>query len=171
MSDLTKNAAFDNLDDLLDASMDDVEGLPPFSIPPTGFYRLSVTIETGAVGKAGQEKEAVSCKYQVIELLEAANPEEANQSQAGMEFTENFILKGKDGKPNEKSIGAMKNRLEVFTKHFGLNPADKGVIRETILKTQAVEITASVKRVPQKLEDGTLSDEFFNARVKDVAVV
>lgn len=171
MSDLTKNAAFDNLDDLLDASMDDIEGLPPFSIPPTGFYRLKVSAETGSVGKAGQEKEAVIFKYSVIELLEAANPEEANQSQAGMEFSENFILKGKDGKANEKSIGAMKNRIETFTKHFGLNPSDKGVMRETLMKIQAVEVTASVKRTPQKMEDGTLSDEFFNARVKDVAVV
>ena len=171
MSDLSKNAAFDTLDDLLDASMDDIEGLPPFSIPPTGFYQLAVTAESGMVGAAGKEKAVIIFKYTVQALLEVANPEEANQAQAGMEFEEKFIFKGKDGKTNEKSVGAWKNRMEIFVKHFGLNPSAKGVLREAMMKIQAVAITASVKRVPQKMEDGTLSDEFFNARVKDVAVL
>lgn len=168
---LDKNAAFDSLDELLDASMDDVEGLPPSGVPPTGHYNLTVTAERGLVGGAGKEKEAVTFSYTVDAINELANPEEAADAAIGMSFTENFIPKGKDGKPNVRAIGALKNRLDVFTKHFNIDPSSKGAMGETINKIQAIQICAAIKKVPQKMEDGTLSEEFFNARIKDVTII
>ena len=171
MSDLTKNAVFDNLDDLLDASMDDVEGLPPSGVPPTGHYNLTVTAERGVVGGQGKEKEAVILTYQVDAVNEIANPDEAADAAPGMSFTENFIPKDKEGKTNTRAIGALRNRLDIFTHHFGINPSNKGAMGETIAKIQQVKICASVKRVPQKLSDGSYSEEFFNARLKDITIL
>ena len=48
MSEALQNPAFESMDELLDASMNDLMDLPPIGVPPTGSYVFEVS--------AGREK-------------------------------------------------------------------------------------------------------------------
>lgn len=157
MSNLEKNAAFADLESLLDADMDDLEGLPPMGTPPTGHYNLLLTMKTGDVN----DKEAVIATYEVVSINEIKDEEEAGDVKVGQTFNENFILKKKDGKANTTSIGALISRLEPFKAHFGTSK-----VGETVDKVVQVLISASIRRVPQKD-----NPEFYNARLSDIVIL
>lgn len=162
MANLDKNAAFAELDDLLDASMDDLEGLPPIGVPPTGHYNFFVDAKTGEVA----EKDAVILTWEVAGVNEVKEESEAGEVKVGQTFNENFILKTKKGEPNTTSIGALKARLEPFAIHYNIDPSARGAIRESISKMQRVMVAATVRRVPQKD-----NPEMFNARISDVVIL
>lgn len=150
---------FDNIDALLDASMDDIEDLPPIGVPPTGHYNLEVT----ATREQSQDKksEYIKFSYTVLEVNDVKNPEEAADAAVGMKFDNIFSPVKKDGTANTLSIGLMKQALAPFSQHFGTPK-----IGETIANINKVSIAASlVRRQDKKDEDR------YRFALKDVVIL
>lgn len=152
-------AAFENLDALLDASMDDLADLPPMGVPPTGNYQLSVT----ASREASQDKKSEYFKfsYEVVEIGEVKNDEEANDVKVGMKFTEMFSPFKKDGTMNDLGIGFLKERAAPFAAHFGTQR-----LGDTIQQIQGVVINATLTRRQDKKDETR-----FNFSLKDVVIL
>jgi hypothetical protein len=151
--------AFDNIDDLLNASMDDIEDLPPLGVPPTGHYNLEVT----ATREQSQDKksEYIKFSYQVLAINEVKNPEELADAAEGMKFDNIFSPVKKDGTANTLSIGLLKQALAPFAEHFGTKR-----LGETIGNINKVTVAASlVRRQDKKDEDR------YRFALKDVVVL
>jgi hypothetical protein len=159
MTESTNGILFDNLDALLDASMDDLEDLPPSGVPPTGHYNLSITFSIEEIGD--EKKEIIMAKYVVDAINELKDPEDASEVALKQEFAEFFHLTKKDGSPNKFGIGKLKQRLSPFVERLNTKQ-----IRELINGVKDFAIAASVKRtVNRKNEDQ------FNMDLKDVVVL
>lgn len=153
------NAAIRDLDSLMDASMDDIDDLPPVGVPPTGHYNLSVTAER----KENKEKtsEYIQFSYEVEAVNEVKDPAEESQAAVGMKFSQMFSPIKKDGTPNELGIGFLKEAVAPFSAHFGTPK-----MGETIAQINKVSVAASlVRRVDKKDADR------FNFNLKDVVVL
>lgn len=133
------------LDDLFAADLDDLESLPPVGVPPTGHYTLSVTAER----KPNKENngEYIQFTYEVIEVGEVKNAEEAADAAPGMKFSERFSPIKKDGTPNTYGIGFLKQALAPFAAHFGT-----GNVSELLTQIDGVTVAASLVRKADRKE-------------------
>jgi len=161
-NDLQRNAAFDNIDDLLDAKMDDIDELPPLAVPPTGNYTCEVTIERKEV----QGKDALLTSYKVIAVGEVANEEEAGEVTIGQQWQNGCFTKKKDGKTNETGIAMFKTSLRPFAQHFFPDTWGSTSIGEIVNKVVGVHCNITLRRVERKDSDGE-----YNARIKSVIVL
>lgn len=128
-----------NLASLLDANIDDLADLPPLEAPPTGMYTFNLKIVSD---RKINDKEAVIMELEVVEVLEVANPEEADQAKVGQKFSEAFIL------GNEIAVGRMKMALKPIGEGLGVTK-----IADIIAATSAgVQITATNKRRVDKTD-------------------
>lgn len=162
MTDLSKNAAFGDIDDLLDATMDDLDGLPPLAVPPTGIYTLSVTIER----KPLNDKDALVTAFKVIGITEVADETEASDVVVGQLFQNGTYTKTKEGKTNEFGIAAFKDSLVPFAQHFFPDSWKTLPVRDIIDKVNELNISA---RIVRTLRKGT--DDQYNFRLKEVIVL
>lgn len=161
MSEALQNPAFESMDELLDASMNDLMDLPPIGVPPTGSYVFEVS--------AGREKakegdgEYIKFNYTVIECAEVKHEEEAEDplAKAGSTFTEFFSPFKKDGTINDKGLGFLKARLAPFSAHFGVEK-----VGETLATVNKVQISASLIRTQDKRDETR-----HNARLSDVIIL
>lgn len=135
------DALFANLDALLDASMDDLEDLPPYGVPPTGHYNLTVTFGLKEVGSGDDLKEVIGATYVIDAVNELKDSEEATEVVPKQMFSEYFYLTKKDGSINTISIGKLKERLKPYVERAGTSN-----IRELINTVNEWAITAEVKR-------------------------
>lgn len=107
-----------SLDDLLDATLDDLADMPEFKPFAAGAYRMKINWDAT---KKINDMPAVELKLTVIELAELVNPEDT-PSAPGDTTNVLFILKKKDdtGKivANELAQGQMKNILSVLAEAF-----------------------------------------------------
>lgn len=156
---LERNAAFDNLDALLAASMDDLDDLPPMGVPPTGHYNLEVKIERTTFGD--ENKECVKATYKVLSVNEVKNQEEAGDAAEGMQFTEMWIPTKKDGTVNTFGIAALKERLKPF-----VEPAGTTGIADLIAWANNISIAATIVRTVDKK-----NEDQYRMRMKDVIVL
>lgn len=162
MTDLSKNAAFGDIDDLLDATMDDLDGLPPLAVPPTGIYTLAVTVER----KNQQDKDALVTAIKVIGITEVSDESEAGEVVVGQLFQNGTYTKTKEGKTNEFGIAAFKDSLVPFAQHFFPDGWKSTPIRDIIEKVNELNISA---RVVRTLRKGT--EDQYNFKLKEVIVL
>lgn len=82
------------IDDLMDASLDDIADLPGFDVPPPGRYKLALTLEYKVVN----EKPAFEAKLVINEVIELANqtdtPPEVGSKFSSLYFLDNEIGQG-----------------------------------------------------------------------------
>src|SRR5688500_13564891 len=96
----------ENIDDLLTASMDDLEDLPPDGVPPSGHYNLTVT---ASIEEIGEDKRKVPTFNYVIDAInELKDGTEVGEVAVGQQFRETFFLVKKDGTANSFGIGNLK---------------------------------------------------------------
>lgn len=150
---------FADLDALMDASMDDLESLPPVGVPPTGHYNLSVAIERKA-NKEGTS-EYIQFNYEVIEVNEVKEEGEAGQAAIGMKFSENFSPIKKDGTINKYGVGFLKEALAPFATHFNTTS-----IGQLISDVQGLQVAATLTRKINKTQP-----DRFDFKLKDVVVL
>lgn len=137
--------------DILDKSLDDIADLPSFEVPQNGTYSLKVSTEVKKVA----DKDSVEAKYEVMELVQADDPN-APITVAGTKFSTVYFL------DNEYGVGNLKKFLVPFGEHFGTQN-----LRELVTeKVKDVIITATVKRRADKDD----KDKFY-ADVKNILVV
>jgi hypothetical protein len=154
-----KNAMLADFDALMDASMDDIDDLPPMGVPPTGNYTLLATASREKSEKSGSEY--IKFAYAVVEVNEVKDEAEAADAAAGQKFTEMFSPFKKDGGVNEVGMGMLKERLAPYSTHFGTSK-----ISETLQNINQVSLVATLVRRADKREEGR-----FNFSLKVVTIL
>lgn len=156
---IMSDATFNNLDALLDASMDDLEDLPPIGVPPSGHYNLTVSFSIEAIGE--EKKEVICASYIVEAINELKNQDESDEVAVGQQFKEFFHITKRDGTANTFGIGTLKARLAPHAVRFGTTS-----IRELVAAVNQVAITASIKRTVNKK-----NEDQHNVQLKDIVLL
>jgi hypothetical protein len=153
------NDAIRDLDSLMDASMDDIDDLPPVGVPPSGHYNLLVTAER----KENKEKtsEYIQFSYEVEAINEVKDSAEEAQAAVGMKFSQMFSPIKKDGTINEFGIGFLKEAVAPFSAHFGTTK-----MGDTIAQINKISVAASLTRRVDKRDA-----DRFNFNLKDVVIL
>lgn len=153
------NDAIRDMDALMNASMDDLDDLPPVGVPPTGHYNLLVT----ATREPNKDKtgEYIKFSYEVLAVNEVSDPAEAADAAEGMKFTDRFSPFKKDGTVNEFGMGFLKETCAPYSAHFGVRG-----IGETISQIDEVSIAATLVRTVDRKDA-----DRFNFRLKDVVIL
>lgn len=103
-------STFENVNDLLDADLNDLADLAGFEVPPPGAYILSVTTTVKEVNG----KNAVEADISVVETVELEDKSgETQPVPNGTKFSQLFML------GNEYGVGNLKKFLKPFSAHFG----------------------------------------------------
>lgn len=124
------------IEDLMDASIDDLHDLPPFVVPPVGYYKLSVSLDRKLVN----EHPSIEAQFVVQETLELKNPAEA-QCEAGTKFSVLFTM------DNEFGQGAFKLFISPIVAGLGLQGKK---VAEVVANVKNVTITATIKQRKDK---------------------
>lgn len=136
MAEANRNEAFQNLEQLLGASLDDLDDLPSFECPPPGVYITMVTLEPKEVNK----KDAIEASYTIVEVTELADPN-STPPVPGSKFSTLFTM-------NPVGIGKLKEFCKPFGEKMGTNS-----IRELVMdKIKDVTVVVSVKNRPDKTD-------------------
>lgn len=152
-------ALFVDIEALLNASMDDLDDLPPVGTPPSGHYNLSLTMSIEEMGD--DKRQVIFANYVIDAINELKDESEAAEVAVGQKFREGFFILKKDGKVNEFGIGTLKERLKPMVAVYN---TDK--IGELVAQTKQVAIAASVKRTVNKKDPDN-----FNLSIKDMIVL
>lgn len=152
-------AAFQDLDALMDASMDDIDDLPPVGVPPTGHYGLIVSATREVSETSGNEY--IKFSYEVESVNEVKDPEEEKQAAVGQKFTQIFSPFKKDGTVNEFGLGYLKEACAPFAAHFGTT-----TMGASIAAIEKVSVAATLVRKQDKKDK-----ERFNFSLRDVVVL
>lgn len=99
------------IENLMDASLDDVADLPAFEIPPKGHYKLR--LEKFEQVTTSSDKPATSMRIVVVSTLELTNKSEA-PIKDGTKFGPLFMM------DNEFGQGAFKQVAKAFAKGLGM---------------------------------------------------
>jgi hypothetical protein len=95
---------------LLDKSIDDIEDLAGFETPVPGIYTLKFSTSLKQVNN----KDCVSCDFEVIDCLEQNNPEDA-PTKPGTKFNTLHQLE------NDIALGKLKEMLQPISQHFSVS--------------------------------------------------
>jgi hypothetical protein len=150
-----------NLFDLLDKNIDDLKDLPSFTVPETGIYGLTQTVDVKEINK----KPVVEFSYVVRHIVELADSsiEEAARAKAGDKFSIAVFLKDNDGNDSEIGWGRLKEMVQPFQPHFDNEPSLRTMI-ETHLK-EPIDITAKIVKKARKDDK-----DKYDARISDVTI-
>lgn len=152
---------FDDVDALLNASMDDLDDLPPTGVPPTGHYNLTMTMSVEDVEKEGETRKVIFAQYVVDAINELKDEDERAEVAIGQQFREGFYLLKKNGEKNTFGIGTLKERLKPMRERFGTDN-----IGALINECKQIAITASVKRRVNKA-----NEDQYNMQMKDIVLL
>lgn len=153
------NATISDFDALMDASMDDIDDLPPIGVPPSGSYDLRVSASREKSDKSGSEY--IKVTYEVTNVNEIKDSSESEDVKAGQKFYEMFSPFKKDGTANEIGMGTLKERLRPFAEKLGTTR-----IGEILAQVKDVDSTAElVRRADRK------DPEQFRFSLKNVVVL
>jgi hypothetical protein len=156
---MTQEIDFADIDTLLNASMDDLDDLPPVGAPPSGHYNLTTTFSLEEVGD--DKRQVIFAKYVVDAINELKNEDEASEVQVGQEFREGFYVTKKNGERNTFGIGTLKERLAPHSVQRGIVN-----IGELINEVKQVQIAATVKRTVNKKDPDN-----YNLSLKDIIIL
>lgn len=148
-----------NLDDILDGSIDDLKDLPEFKAPHTGIYNLTVTLERKDINK----KPAMVAHYVIVDTvsLEDDTIPEGERSKPGDKFDTSFILKDEEGQRSELAEGFFKAFMAPFHVHYN----DKSIRNVAEHLKSAHSITAKIYRKERSKEKGK-----FDAQVSEIVI-
>lgn len=154
------NNSIRDLDSLMDASMSDIDDLPPVGVPPTGHYNLCVSAERIDPEEQGKNS-YIKFSYEVEAVNEVRDSAEESEAATGMKFSQMFSPLKKDGTMNDFGIGFLKEAVAPFSAHFGV---DK--MGEVIALVNKVSVAATLTRRKDKRDP-----DRFNFSLKDVVVL
>lgn len=75
------------IDDLLEANLEEIEDLPDYVTPPAGYYKLMVNVDKK---KKMKEKTAVQLKFTIVETIQLNNEAETRVKEGSI-FTQAFF--------------------------------------------------------------------------------
>jgi hypothetical protein len=141
---------------ILDISLDDIEDLPGFEVPPEGEYVLQVTAATKTVS----DKIAVEMAYEVKECTKKNNDTDPDPV-VGTKFSVLYFLQGKPD-----SVKISKGRLKLLLAEIAEQTGEGNLLVLIRDHLAGAVVTATVKRRADK-ED----KERFFADVKNLRLV
>lgn len=159
MSNVENTSDLSDIDALLDASMEDLEDLPPVGAPPSGHYNLTVTMAVEEIGD--EKKKVVTASFVVDAINELKDQSEATEVAPGQQFKTFYHTVKKDGTPNKFGIGSLKALCAPFADRLGVTK-----IGEIVNGVNQMAITATIRRrVSRKNEDQ------YNLEIKDIVIL
>lgn len=153
------NDALVDFDALMNASMDDLDDLPPVGVPPTGHYTLEVTASRETSESSGND--FIKFQYEVKEVNEVKDPAEAADAAVGMKFSQMFSPFKKDGTVNDFGVGFLKEACAPFAAHFGTT-----AMGDTIAAINQVTVAATLTRKKDRKDP-----DRWNFSLKDVVIL
>jgi hypothetical protein len=139
------------IEDLMDASIDDLKDLPPFIVPPVGHYKLQVSLERKVVNT----HPCVEAQFVVQETLELKNLAEA-PVENGTKFSTLYTM------DNEFGQGNFKLFLAPLLEGLGLQGKK---VSEVVASVKNVVIAATVKQRPDKEDKDKIYANVVNAEL------
>lgn len=139
---------------LLDRSIDDIEDLPGFAVPPNGVYVLKFSTDVKVV----KDTDRVEAQFEVLNTVEMNDPDEEPPKE-GTKFSMLFNLG--DDQAGKIGEGKLKALLLPISKHFGVSNMAT-LVTETC---KDLVVSAKVRRRADK-ED----KEKFYADVSEIQV-
>jgi hypothetical protein len=139
------------IEDLMDASIDDLQDLPPFEIPPVGHYKLNLSL----TNKVVNDKPCIEAGFVVIETLELKDPGAA-PAEAGTKFSQLFTM------DNEFGQGGFKLFIKPIIDGLGLQGKR---VSEILAAVQNVAIAATVKHRQDKKDKTKIYANVVNPEV------
>lgn len=124
------------IEDLMDASIDDLADMPAFEVPPKGHYKLMVSLERKTVN----EKPCIEAKCVVQETLELASQNDKPMENGG-KFSQLFMM------DNEFGQGAFKLFIQPIAAGLNLGGQKMGAV---VAAVQNVQIACTVKHRADK---------------------
>lgn len=119
------------IEELMDASLDDIADLPGFVVPPQGHYKLAVSLEKKVVN----DVPSIEAGCTVMETLELDNKDET-PVEPGTKFSQLFMMN------NEWGQGGFKGFVSPIATGLGLqNPK----VSQVVEAVQNITITAVIK--------------------------
>ena len=122
-----------NLDNILDATLDDLADMPSIVPFPDGAHKVTLNF------KFDDKKAAVILTCTYVEALEIPDTE-AEIPEVGDKNTVYFGLKNKDGKANEYAQGALKNILNSLKETYPGNS-----MKEIMQSAEGAEVAVVTK--------------------------
>ena len=122
-----------DLENLMDATLDDLADLPEFKPFVAGAHKVSATMTAKEIAS----KPAVELAFKLVETVELAEPNtpEDEQSKPGDEANTVFFL------DNEIGQGMFKNTLATFREALGMEGETNGSIVEAVTDVECVVLT------------------------------
>lgn len=139
------------IEDLMDASIDDLQDLPPFEVPPVGHYKLNLSLSRKSIN----DKPCIEAAFMVVETLELKNAEE-KPAENGTKFSQLYTM------DNEFGQGAFKLFMAPIVPALGLQGKK---ISEIIAAVQNVTIAATVKQRADKKDKDKIYANVVNPEV------
>ena len=119
-----------NLDNLLDATLDDLEDLPTYNTYPPGAHKVTATLESKNVSG----KDAIELSFKYLEPIELAGSDSVSPN-AGDESSTLFFL------DNEYGRGNLKEALKSFLEFAGEGSTNRQII-EAVTDVECVILTS-----------------------------
>lgn len=146
------------IEDLMDASIDDLKDLPGFEVPPKGHYKLKIKLEKKDVN--GHPSIEAGCT--VLETLELANQNDT-KVEDGTKFSQLFMM------DNEWGQGGFKGFAMPIAAGLGLQGATIGSVIKAV---QDVTIAATIKhRYNKEDKEKPVADRRTYADLTNVTVL
>jgi hypothetical protein len=139
------------IEDLMDATVDDLADMPAFIIPPKGHYKLRTTLERKMVN----EHPSVEASFVVLETLELENKTEA-PVENGTKFSQLFMM------DNEFGQGAFKEFIPGIADGLGLKGKK---MSEVIVAVKDIQIAATLKHKKDKEDKEKIYANVVNAQL------
>lgn len=144
------------VENLMDASIDDLNDLPAFTIPPQGHYKLTVSLERKTVN----DKPTIEASCVVMETLELADKAQT-PSENGTKFSQLFMM------DNEWGQGGFKGFVTPIAQAMSIKQ-----IGEAVDKIKNIQIAATVKhRVHKEDRNKPKEDQRVYANLQNVEVL
>lgn len=106
-----------SIDELLDAQLDDLADLPEFKTYPVGSHRCTLKFEIKEIGDA--KIPSIELNLVAVETVQLANETEDAPLAAGDKTSVLYMLKKKDGTPNEIAQGQFKEVMKYLAATYG----------------------------------------------------
>lgn len=146
------------IEDLMDASIDDLKDLPGFEVPPKGHYKLKVSLEKKEVNG----HPSIEARLTVLETLELAQQNDT-RVEDGTKFSQLFMM------DNEWGQGGFKGFAMPIAAGLGLHGATIGNVIKAV---QDVTIAATIKhRYHKEDKEKPVADRRTFADLTNVTVM
>ena len=132
---------YDDMDDLLDMTLDDIADLPEFRPFTPGGHTATLTLERKKIG----DHPAVEANFKLIETIEYSEPSDAEYDETDPDAVDNRNKPGAESScafmlDNEFGLGFLKELCKPLAAHFGVNK-----LSEIINETKDVEVAIVTK--------------------------